>query len=157
MKEARMQTMEDEIVMEIDIAASPERVFQALTDPQQLMEWWGEENHCQTTHWELDLRVGGQWRSKGSDDSCGEWVTWGEITELNPPWTMTYTWHEQVEYRPSVTQTTVRYDLERTEKGTRVRLTHKGFAGNREAFESYRGGWPAVIDQLRDYLETPTV
>jgi hypothetical protein len=54
-----------------------------------------------------------------------------------------------------VTQTTVRYDLEQTDKGTRVRLTHKGFAGNREAFESYRGGWPAVIDLLRVYLETP--
>jgi uncharacterized protein YndB with AHSA1/START domain len=70
---------------------------------------------------------------------------------------LTYTWNERVEYRPSVTETTVRYDLEQTDQGTRVRLTHKGFAGNREAFESYRGGWPAVIDLLRAYLEIPGV
>ena len=31
---------QDAIVTEIEIAAPPERVFQALTDPAQLMLWW---------------------------------------------------------------------------------------------------------------------
>jgi uncharacterized protein YndB with AHSA1/START domain len=153
MPDASVQMIDDEIVMEIEIMAPPEKVFRALTDPQQLIVWWGEEQHCQTVHWEMDLRVGGQWRSKGRDDTCGEWETWGVIIELHPPWALAYTWDEQVEYRPSVKQTTVRYQLETTDQGTRVRLTHKGFSGKREAFESYRGGWPVVLDLLRTHLE----
>jgi hypothetical protein len=31
----------DAIISEIYIAASPERVFQALVDPQQVVQWWG--------------------------------------------------------------------------------------------------------------------
>ena len=39
---------EDMIVVEIEIAAPPERVFRALTDPRQLLLWWTGCNH-----WEL--------------------------------------------------------------------------------------------------------
>ena len=28
------------VVVKIEIAASPERVFQALTDAEQLKQWW---------------------------------------------------------------------------------------------------------------------
>jgi len=32
----------DEIVSEIHIAAPPDRVFQALVDPGQVVKWWGQ-------------------------------------------------------------------------------------------------------------------
>jgi uncharacterized protein YndB with AHSA1/START domain len=73
--------MEDEIVMEMDIAAPPERVFRALTDPQQLLAWWSDKDKGGSTHWELDLRVGGKWRAEGKDESCGEWEMNGEVLE----------------------------------------------------------------------------
>ncbi len=31
----------DEIVSEIEIAAKPERVFSAIVDPAQVLQWWG--------------------------------------------------------------------------------------------------------------------
>jgi uncharacterized protein YndB with AHSA1/START domain len=34
---------QDAIVSDVHIAAPPERVFQALIDPQQLMRWWTSE------------------------------------------------------------------------------------------------------------------
>jgi len=42
MSKASIQIMpdQDSIVTEIEIAAPPERVFEALTDPAQLMLWW---------------------------------------------------------------------------------------------------------------------
>jgi uncharacterized protein YndB with AHSA1/START domain len=139
---------EDMIVVEIEIAAPPERVFRALTDPRQLLLWWTGCNH-----WELELRTGAKWRATGSDEQCGDWETEGEVVDVNSPWSLTYTWGEQVEYRGSVSATTVRYDLEPYGKGTRVRVTHYGFGGNREAFESYRGGWPGVLELLRAHTE----
>jgi uncharacterized protein YndB with AHSA1/START domain len=32
----------DAIVSEIHINAAPERVFQALVDPKQVPQWWGQ-------------------------------------------------------------------------------------------------------------------
>jgi uncharacterized protein YndB with AHSA1/START domain len=34
------------IVGEILIAAPPARVFQAITDPRQTPQWWGQKKRC---------------------------------------------------------------------------------------------------------------
>ena len=47
MSSAQITTGLDTIVTEIEVAAPPQRVFKALTDPKQLMRWWGEEGHVQ--------------------------------------------------------------------------------------------------------------
>lgn len=54
------------IVEEITIAASAERIFEALTDPQQRLKWWGAEGQYRATHMESDLRAGGQWSTRGT-------------------------------------------------------------------------------------------
>ena len=41
--------------------ATPERVFDAWTDPAKLARWFGPDGFTTTTH-ELDLRPGGSWR-----------------------------------------------------------------------------------------------
>jgi hypothetical protein len=41
----------DAIVGEVEVAAPPERVFRALTDPAQLIRWWGDDI-CKTSVWE---------------------------------------------------------------------------------------------------------
>src|SRR5262249_61652604 len=43
MASANVVPNQDSVVCETDIAAPPERVFAALTDPQQLLLWWGKE------------------------------------------------------------------------------------------------------------------
>jgi len=34
---------EDAIGVEVQISAPPDRVFQAITDPTQLLRWWGQQ------------------------------------------------------------------------------------------------------------------
>ena len=46
----------DAIVSEIQIAAQPERVFQALVDPQQVPQWWGQTGIYRCTKFHADLR-----------------------------------------------------------------------------------------------------
>ena len=53
-------SMNDTIVCEIDIAAPPERVFQAWIDPQQRLAWWGDDSTYRWRSMESDLRVGGK-------------------------------------------------------------------------------------------------
>ena len=62
MSSAQITTSQDSIVTEIEVAAPPERVFKALTDPKQVIRWWGEEDPCKPRLWEMDARVGGRWR-----------------------------------------------------------------------------------------------
>ena len=50
-----------QLVIERTFSASPERVFDAFTDPAQLQQWWWPYGFsCPTA--EVDLRVGGTYR-----------------------------------------------------------------------------------------------
>jgi len=53
------------VTEEVTIKARAERVFDALTDPQQRVKWWGSEGRFRTQHMESDLRPGGRWMMSG--------------------------------------------------------------------------------------------
>ena len=40
---------DETVIQEITIKASAERIFEALTNPEQRKEWWGSEGRFQTT------------------------------------------------------------------------------------------------------------
>ena len=146
---------QDAIVTEIEIAAPPERVFQALTDPAQLMLWW--VGTPKGALWEMDARPGGKWRYELTDPSrkkvlngVRDFKAHGEITEFDPPRVLAYTWlgnwHEHPE-RPS----TARWELSATSTGTRVKVTHSGLANEPIVRKDYAGGWPGVLEKLRKH------
>ena len=56
---------QDTITGEIFIAAPPARVFQAITDPNQMPRWWGAQGLYRINDWKADVRVGGKWSSEG--------------------------------------------------------------------------------------------
>jgi hypothetical protein len=59
----------DTIEAEIFVAAPPERVFQALTDPGQMPRWWGQAGMYRITECKADLRPGGKWSSVGVEQT----------------------------------------------------------------------------------------
>ena len=65
MATATVTPAQDAVVAEIFIAAPPERVFHAITDPQQMPKWWGQPGLYRVTEWQGDLRPGGKWSSVG--------------------------------------------------------------------------------------------
>lgn len=139
----------DAIVLDIEIAAHPSRVFTALTDPVQLAAWWSLDQ--EPVAWELDLRIGGKWRAVGRDASCGEWVLSGEILELDPPRALAYSWSEHSSSK-TLEGTIVRYELTPVGSGTRLRLTHSEFRGAMAARQEYQGGWPGICRRLVAHL-----
>ena len=62
MKSSKALLDQDELVVEVEIAVPPERVFQALTDAKQLFAWWGKEPSVELSVFEMDARPGGRWR-----------------------------------------------------------------------------------------------
>lgn len=140
-----------EIVEQIDIAAAPSRVFAALTDPQQLLAWWGDRATYPSTHWALDPRVGGKWLSRWRGPDGRSFALGGEILEIDPPRLLVYSWWD--ERYPNLPLTTVRYDLAATATGTRLTLTHSGFDATRQDYDDYNGGWSTVARKLRAHAE----
>ena len=98
MATTRITPDQDAIVSEIDVAAPPERVFQALITRDQAMKW-GSGGNFEMTVWEMDARPGGKWQfishEKGvanSDGSPREFEHHGKVLEVDPPRTLAYTW-----------------------------------------------------------------
>ncbi|HZI41604.1 MAG TPA: SRPBCC domain-containing protein [Gemmatimonadaceae bacterium] len=144
--------MSRRIVEQIDIAAPPSRVFEALTDPVQLLAWWGDRQTFPSTHWELDARVGGKWISRWRDPDGNSFALGGVILEIDPPRLLVYSWWD--DRFPGLPLTTVRYELAPTSTGTLVTVTHDGFDDVRADFVDYNGGWSNVMRSLRAHAES---
>lgn len=149
MAAAEQSVNPDEIVSEIQIAATPERVFQALVDPSQVVQWWGQAGIYRCTKFETDLRVGGAWRCIGVDGNGRPFEIAGEYTELDPPRLIASTW---VATWTGNAKTMLRWELTAEGDGTRVRIRHSGFAAHPELSQSYRG-WPRMLGWLQVLLE----
>ncbi|HEY6764570.1 MAG TPA: SRPBCC domain-containing protein [Candidatus Sulfotelmatobacter sp.] len=147
---------QDSIVTQIEIAAPPERVFQALTDAQQLKRWFGSPE-CPAKVWEMDAGPGGHYRyvtEKGAVvvNNVSQFECHGEIVEYDPPRVLAYTWianwHDDVTRR-----TIVRWELTPKSTGTLVKVTHSGLTQLPIARRDYTGGWPGVLEMLKKFAE----
>lgn len=140
--------MSDTIVEEMEIHVPPARVFAAWTDPQQLLEWWGDEQTYLTTEHTADLKPGGQWISRGRDANGRDFSVSGEYLRVEPPHRLTFTWQSSWDDTP----TTVDVEFQAVDSGTLVRLTHSGFT-TAQARDNHQQGWQRVIAWLKQYVE----
>ena len=155
---------QDVVTAEIFIAAPPERVFQAITDPSQTLKWWGQSAMYRVTEWNGDVRPGGKWSSAGVGADGSTFRVEGEYLEVAPPRLLVYSW------RPSWSEslrTVVRWELEPREvhglqhrgpqkvgTGTVVKIRHSGFAATApEQSVNHAQGWTRVLGWIQAFVE----
>ena len=154
---------QDVVLAEIFIAAPPERVFQAITDPKQMPRWWGQHGLYRITEWKADLRPGGKWSSVGASADGSTFQVDGEYLEIDPPRLLVHTW---IATWSGSLKTIVRWELEardvhglhhqgpaRTGTGTVVKIRHQGFAGDPKAAAGHEQGWKRVLGWMQAFLE----
>ena len=141
-----------------EIAAAPERVFRALSDPAELPKWWGAEGVYRTERFESDLRPGGKWKSYIAAPESGEMsdprtqepqTVGGEYITVDPPRLLEFTWSPSWD---GFAVSTVKYEIEPTSSGSRLTVTHSGFARRPEMATSHGEGWKRVIGWLSRHL-----
>ena len=136
--ESTTETVTIERVVEID--ASPETVWEFLTNPEKGTRWWGASIR-------FDPRPGGEFLVVVSATHTAR----GEFVELDPPNRLVYTfgWDGGTPAQELVPpgSTTVELDLSRTETGTLLRLTHSGLP-NAESAQSHSEGWQHYTGRL---------
>ena len=135
------------IIEEIAIQAPAERIFQALTDPAQRVQWWGAEGRFQTTTMESDLRPGGKWFMRGNGVGGRPFTIKGEYLQIEAPRLLVFTWLP--DWQPDAIETLVRFDLTEKDGVTVVRLTHSGLAT--ESARTSHKGWPQILTWLQRY------
>ncbi|MGW2327341.1 SRPBCC family protein [Streptomyces sp. NPDC001700] len=118
--------------LERRIAHSPEKVWQALTDPAELAHWFPSEVR-------VDLRVGGRMGFVFPGREAPDME--GVITELDPPHVFAFTWGEDQ----------LRWELRPDGEGCLLTLTHT--FGDRFGAASFASGWHACITALAALLD----
>src|SRR5260370_8130890 len=112
----------DTIVKEIKIKAPAERIFEALTNPDQRLKWWGAEGQYRGTHMESDLRPGGKWLTRGIGRGGKAFNVSGEYREIKRPCLLVFTWLP--DWEKDALESLVRFDLDEKRGVTTVPLTH---------------------------------
>ncbi len=142
-------TASDTIIQEITIKGAAERIFAALTNPEERLKWWGGPGgRFRLTQFDSDLRPGGKWIMRF--DAYGKVVTiTGEYRDIEPPHLLVFTWLP--DWYENAAESLVRWDLEERDGVTTVRLTHSGLL-TESARENHRG-WPQILGWLQAYIE----
>ncbi len=142
----------DTIVEEIEIQAPAERVFAALTSPEERVNWWGAEGRFRTTHAESDLRPGGRWLMRGIGLGGRPFTIQGVYRQVDRPRLLVFTWLPSWQDDPI--ETLVRFELVERNGVTTVRLTHSGLVT--ESSRAQHRGWPDILAWLNSHIERST-
>ena len=137
------------LLASIEIKASPERVFKAISS-DQIAKWWGSPQVYRVTKWTGELKVGGTWRSEGVGSDGKPFSVHGEFLEIDPPRKLVHTW--LYDWEPG-SSTTVTYRLEAIDGGTRLTVKHEGFGANVKSCNDHAEGWERVMGWLNTWLE----
>lgn len=140
---------DDTLVEEIAIDASAERVFAALSDPRELVRWWGAEGRFRATHMESDLQPGGRWVMRGIGAGGRSFTVQGAYRQIERPRLLSFTW--QASWQEVAIETLVRFDLEERDGCTTVRVTHSGL--QTDIIRAQHRGWPDILAGLKAYVE----
>lgn len=157
----KIETATTTQVSRVYIKASPEKIWDAITDPG-----WNER-YGYPGRSEYDLRPGGAFRAVAPPDAVAmgmpEVVADGEVVEADPPRRLVQTWRFLYEPLLSEGFTRLTWDIEEDDGGvTRLTITHElenapmtaeQVASVARIFEG-GGGWTMILSDLKSLLET---
>jgi uncharacterized protein YndB with AHSA1/START domain len=146
--ELRQQNLE--IRKTIIIEASPEIVFKAITEPEEITQWFQYADQAS-----VEPKVGGKFRLIALNEAhpeCGgrDYDTQGSIKEFIPNKKLVYTW--KFDDMPDFPETIVTWELDEIEHNkTKLELTHSGFTGKEKGnfdIEGHTRGWTEALSTL---------
>jgi uncharacterized protein YndB with AHSA1/START domain len=144
------ESQKETLVVRKTIQGSPERLWEAWTEPEQLRAWWGPEGVACIAA-EVDLRPGGSYRIANQlPDQRVLWIV-GEFELVEPPRRLTYTWKLE-----GLSETSERVTVQFEPRGaaTEVVVRHERIP-SRELRDQHHQGWLGCLSGLGRYLQAP--
>jgi uncharacterized protein YndB with AHSA1/START domain len=132
-----------ELIYTTYIRATPEKVWEAITNPEFARQYWGGFSNVS------DWKKGSRWRSVGDDGHSV--VIVGDVLESIPPKRLVLTWAEP-EDTADVSRVT--FEIEPLEDMTCLTVKHGNFRRGSSMVGKVSWGWPRVLSSMKSYLET---
>jgi uncharacterized protein YndB with AHSA1/START domain len=143
------QSAESRFVYVTFIRTTPERLWSALTDANQMKEYWfGMQIK---TEW----KTGAEWQMVFPD---GQVADTGRILELERPKRIQLKWRN--EFKPELKAegfALCTMDLEPVGAAVRLTITHTIERADSNFIRAVSGGWPKILSNLKSLLETGQV
>ena len=148
-----------ELIVRRTLRATPERVFEAFTDPEQLKRWWWPSGFTAPTA-EVDLRVGGayriamRWPESIPEESHFSHYMGGEYYEIDPPHRLVMSGRAINEQQGELFATLIELTLEEVPEGTRLTMRQSYFEPMppKAALDGAEQGWAEQLDKLESLL-----
>lgn len=131
------------------IATTPEKLWDALT------------NGDLTERYFFGSRIQSDWK-EGSEVTYsrgGEITDFGKVLVYDPANVLSFTWSYVADTTPREEPSRVTFEIKKMNETVRLTLKHEGlletdYNENSDTFEGFNNGWPAVISNLKSFLET---
>ena len=128
------------------IAATPEKVFDAITKPELARRYWGHENVS-------DWTPGSKWEHvRANDERTVELV--GKVVETSPPTRLVITWANASQAADPDAYSRVTFDIEPYDDMVRLTVSHDELQAGSGMANGIQKGWPVVLSSLKSFLET---
>jgi uncharacterized protein YndB with AHSA1/START domain len=128
------------------IRAAPERVFEAITQPDIARRYWAHENIS-------DWRPGSKWEHVRNDASRRVNVA-GKVIESTPPRRLVLTWASPADYADPEKHSRVTFEIVPFDGMVRLTVTHEELEAGSSMAAGISRGWPIVLSSLKSFLET---
>ena len=129
----------------IYIAAAPEKVWQALTDPEMTEKYWFGFRVT------ADGKAGDYMTARSP---AGKEVHHDRILESDPPRRLSYAWQPLYKEMQGERPSRVTFELTPFKDQTRLTIVHDEFDEGSKIFGLISKGWPAVLSSMKSFLET---
>jgi len=135
------------LVVRRTIRATPQRLFDAWTQPAHLKRWWGPAP-VRCVDAEIDLRVGGRYRIANQfPDGRLLWIT-GEFELVEPPYRLVYSWRTESGSQKSERVTIL---FKPQNDATEVIVVHERIP-DEAVRRTHELGWVGCLDGLAKYV-----
>jgi uncharacterized protein YndB with AHSA1/START domain len=146
------------IEREIYIDASLEVVFDVVSRPEHLREWWPDDARYEPA-------PGSQGEIVFGDLEAGGTAVGFAVVDVHPPRTFSFRWtHPAGEVAGAGNSLLVRFDLAPSGGGTLLRMTETGFrergweiAVLEQQYREHVAGWDHFLPRLAPYVATLVV
>ena len=128
------------------IRTTPEKLWQALTEPEFTRQFWVE------TWQDCAWKPGASWKLMIPDGRVGDS---GEIIEIDPPRRMVLKWrNEFIPEFQAEGDSLLTYELEKQGEAVKLTLIHEMERPASKMIDGVSNGWPMILASLKSLLET---
>jgi uncharacterized protein YndB with AHSA1/START domain len=129
---------------------SPEHLFDWVTTPERLLQWWGPEGLHVPEH-DLDLSRTGPWFSIMQNGDGERFHVSGQVTHVDVPKSVgfTWAWHDAEGNRGAESHVT--FTIVATADGAMLVIDHREL-GDDDVANRHRDGWGSTLRKLETLL-----